>query len=199
MYVCLLRSCVSLTSSDRWILYTRILNLCVAIPKGGRSANKFRKSQIRKFADLNSLLDLQTFRKCGTLRICDLQIPPPQLFCDLRTFNFRTSAKQWAFSCYICEYSEYSGRSASTSHLWYEQRSAHVCGLQSSLHYHEICHRYPFTDKPTTTKNWFFQPYSSYIWKCSEVDHKAALSNLTLFSITFYKDVIEIYTYNTLS
>jgi hypothetical protein len=28
--------------------------------------------QIRKFADLNNLLDLSTFRKCGTLRICDL-------------------------------------------------------------------------------------------------------------------------------
>jgi hypothetical protein len=26
--------------------------------KGGRSANKFRKSQIRKFADLNNYLDL---------------------------------------------------------------------------------------------------------------------------------------------
>jgi hypothetical protein len=34
----------------------------------GHSANKFRKSQIRKFADLNNLLDLPTFRKCDTLR-----------------------------------------------------------------------------------------------------------------------------------
>jgi hypothetical protein len=33
---------------------------------GGRSANKFSKSQIRKFSDLNNLLDLRTFLKCGT-------------------------------------------------------------------------------------------------------------------------------------
>jgi hypothetical protein len=30
--------------------------------KGGRSGNKLRKSQNRKFADLNNLLDLRTFR-----------------------------------------------------------------------------------------------------------------------------------------
>jgi hypothetical protein len=41
-------------------------------PKGGRSANKFRKSQIRKFAELNYFLDLRTFRECDSLRICDL-------------------------------------------------------------------------------------------------------------------------------
>ncbi len=35
------------------------------ISKGGQSANKFRKSQNRKCADLNYLLDLRTFRKCG--------------------------------------------------------------------------------------------------------------------------------------
>ncbi len=40
--------------------------------KGGRSAYKFRKSHIQKFADFNSFLDLRIFRKCGTLRICDL-------------------------------------------------------------------------------------------------------------------------------
>ncbi len=33
--------------------------------KSGRYASKFRKSQIRNFADLHNLLDLQTFRKCG--------------------------------------------------------------------------------------------------------------------------------------
>jgi hypothetical protein len=38
--------------------------------KGERSANNFRKSQIRIFADLNHL---RTFRKCGTLRICQIQ------------------------------------------------------------------------------------------------------------------------------
>jgi hypothetical protein len=33
-----------------------------------------RKSQIRKYADLNYLLDLRTFRKiCDTLRICNLR------------------------------------------------------------------------------------------------------------------------------
>ncbi len=39
-----------------------LLSKKVTIGKGGRSANKFRKLQ--KFADLNSLLDLRTFRKC---------------------------------------------------------------------------------------------------------------------------------------
>jgi hypothetical protein len=38
--------------------------------KGGRSANNFRKWQIHKLADLNNLLDLPTFRKCDSLRIC---------------------------------------------------------------------------------------------------------------------------------
>ncbi len=46
------------------------------------SAN--RKSPKR--ADLNNLLDLRTFRKCGTMRICDLRA---QSFCDLRTYSFR--------------------------------------------------------------------------------------------------------------
>jgi hypothetical protein len=49
--------------------------------KGGRSANKFLKSQIRKFADIHNLLDVRTFRKGGTLRICDLWT---ESFCDLR-------------------------------------------------------------------------------------------------------------------
>ncbi len=53
---------------------------------GGRSAIKFHKSQILKFADLNILLDWRTIRKCGTLRICDLRTPS---FCDLRALNFR--------------------------------------------------------------------------------------------------------------
>jgi hypothetical protein len=42
--------------------------------KGERSANKFRKSQIREFADLQYLLNLRT------LWICDLRIP---FFADL--------------------------------------------------------------------------------------------------------------------
>jgi hypothetical protein len=43
-----------------------------AIIKGGRSAYKFRKSQICEIADLNNLLDLRIIRKWGTLRICAL-------------------------------------------------------------------------------------------------------------------------------
>jgi hypothetical protein len=50
--------------------------------KGGRSANKFRKKKIRKFADLNNLIDLRTFRKCGTLRIFDVWTQP---CCDFGT------------------------------------------------------------------------------------------------------------------
>ncbi len=40
--------------------------------KGGRSASKFRKLQIRKLAGLPNWLDLPTFRKCGNcgLAIC---------------------------------------------------------------------------------------------------------------------------------
>jgi hypothetical protein len=48
----------------------------------GRSGNKFRRSQIRKFTEINNSLDLWTFRKCGTLRIYDLWT---QSFCDLRS------------------------------------------------------------------------------------------------------------------
>jgi hypothetical protein len=40
--------------------------------QSGLSANKFLKSQIRKFAELQNFTDLRTFRKCGNLRICDL-------------------------------------------------------------------------------------------------------------------------------
>jgi hypothetical protein len=64
---------------------------CIA----GQSANNFRKSQIHKFGDLiKNNLDLQTFRKFGTLQICDLRT---QSFCDLWICNlwicyFRTSA-----------------------------------------------------------------------------------------------------------
>ncbi len=51
------------------------------IKKGGRSASKFRKSQVRKFADL-IFLDSRTFRKCGNLRIC---VCGPNYFCGLKT------------------------------------------------------------------------------------------------------------------
>ncbi len=73
--------------------------------KGGRTANKFRKSRIRKFVDLYNLLDLRAFLKCGTLRICDLQtqsfivicrfvickiaICGPKLFADIKLLQVR--------------------------------------------------------------------------------------------------------------
>jgi hypothetical protein len=43
--------------------------------------------QIRKFADLNNLLDLLTFSKCGPLRICDLRTGTHKKFADLRKRN----------------------------------------------------------------------------------------------------------------
>jgi hypothetical protein len=49
--------------------------------KGERSANKLRISQIRKYADINNLLDLRTFHKIDTVRIYDLRT---QSCCDLR-------------------------------------------------------------------------------------------------------------------
>ncbi len=52
---------------------------------GGRSANKFCELRTRKFAYFNNLLNLRTFRKCGTLRICDLRTLS---FCGFRTSNF---------------------------------------------------------------------------------------------------------------
>ncbi len=67
--------------------------------KGGRSANKFRKSQICKFADKIFFIDLQTFRKCGMLfcgfaisgsyilRFVDLRFADP-----IRCCGFKTSA-----------------------------------------------------------------------------------------------------------
>ncbi len=46
---------------------------CTYISKSRRSHNKLRKLQIRKFADVNNLLVLRTFSKCGTLQICNLR------------------------------------------------------------------------------------------------------------------------------
>jgi hypothetical protein len=43
--------------------------------KDGISANKFRKSQMDKFADLNNLLNWRTFRKCDTLQTYELRTP----------------------------------------------------------------------------------------------------------------------------
>jgi hypothetical protein len=57
---------------------------------GGRSANKFLKLKIRKSGNICGLkffLDLQTFRKFSSLRICDLQTI---YFCDLWVCDLRT-------------------------------------------------------------------------------------------------------------
>ncbi len=63
--------------------------------KNGRSAGKFRKAQIRKFADLKNLLCSRTFRKCGDLWfticrpiifvICRFVICGPSFICGLQT------------------------------------------------------------------------------------------------------------------
>jgi hypothetical protein len=66
--------------------------------KDGRSANKARKIANPLNCGLNNLLDLQTFRKYDSLRICDLRT---QSFCDLRAYNFRKSAKTYYFSLQI--------------------------------------------------------------------------------------------------
>jgi hypothetical protein len=47
-------------------------------------ANKFLKLQNCKFTDLKFFLDLWSFCKCGSLRICDLWTIY-SIFCDLRT------------------------------------------------------------------------------------------------------------------
>jgi hypothetical protein len=67
--------------------------------KTGRSAKKFSESQIRKFAKLNNLFDLRAFRKRDTSRI--FAICGPNLFCDLRTSNFRKSTNAYPFSLQI--------------------------------------------------------------------------------------------------
>jgi hypothetical protein len=45
-------------------------DLGLGLASKGGSPQKFRKSQIPKFAHINNLLDMSTFRKCCTLRIC---------------------------------------------------------------------------------------------------------------------------------
>jgi hypothetical protein len=55
--------------------------------RGERSANKFRKSQIRKFADLTIFIDLRIFSKCFSLRICDLRNTFFLRFADLQFAN----------------------------------------------------------------------------------------------------------------
>ncbi len=63
-------------------LYTNF----IPVTKSGRSASKFRKSQICKFADLIFFLELRIFHKCANLRFADhifLAICGPNYF--LRT------------------------------------------------------------------------------------------------------------------
>jgi hypothetical protein len=50
-----------------------------------------RKSQIHKFADFSNLLDLRTFRKCGTLRISDLWNQSFFLICGFVICGFAVS------------------------------------------------------------------------------------------------------------
>ncbi len=52
--------------------------------RGGWSANKFRKSKIRK-----NVLHLWSFRKCGNLRICDLLTQYFLRFADQKLPHFR--------------------------------------------------------------------------------------------------------------
>jgi hypothetical protein len=52
---------------------------------------------VQEFADLNNLLDLQTFRKCGTLRICDLRI---QFFV---IYGLKTSTNPQIHTFYSCK------------------------------------------------------------------------------------------------
>jgi hypothetical protein len=65
--------------------------------KGEQSANKFRKSQIRKFSGLNSLLDLRNISNSGALRICDFGIF--FVICELKTF---ASPQIHTFSAHKC-------------------------------------------------------------------------------------------------
>ncbi len=58
--------------------------------KGGCSANKLCKLLIRKFADINNLLDLRTLRKCGTSRISGLR-NQFLAFCRLKLLQVRKS------------------------------------------------------------------------------------------------------------
>ncbi len=63
------------------ILCVYIISIFTLTTKGG--LYKFCKSQIRKFADLNNLSDLRTFRICG---IADLRFADPVFFviCGLK-------------------------------------------------------------------------------------------------------------------
>ncbi len=53
--------------------------------KAGGSENKFRESRIRKFANLNNLLDLQMIRKCDKSRIFAICGANLFVICGLKT------------------------------------------------------------------------------------------------------------------
>ncbi len=57
-------------------LHKFLLEILTLKSKGGRSAIKFRISQIRKFADFNNLLDLRAFPQMWHLADLWLAIPP---------------------------------------------------------------------------------------------------------------------------
>ncbi len=75
------RNQVCLQMKKFFVSVTSVRNFSRLCSKGGRSENKFRKSQNRKFEDLKNLFDLPPFRKCGTSRtqtfvwFTDLKLP----------------------------------------------------------------------------------------------------------------------------
>jgi hypothetical protein len=62
-------------------MHPKSTNVCHSA-KCGRSANKFRKSQIRKFEDLINLLALWSFRKCDNF---DLRTKSFFVICGLKS------------------------------------------------------------------------------------------------------------------
>jgi hypothetical protein len=93
------------TFIDNFHKYAKIL---IFKCNGGRPANKFRKSQIRKFADLyfskicgpSANVAMCGFVICGPyiFAICEFAICGPSYF--LRTLNFRKFAKKMFFLQY---------------------------------------------------------------------------------------------------
>ncbi len=71
-----------LNDGDRRVIWISLILRKYLIFKRGRSANKFRKSLIRKIAEF--FINLRTVRKCGNYRICDLRIIYFLRFADLR-------------------------------------------------------------------------------------------------------------------
>jgi hypothetical protein len=83
------------------LYYALVTPIHCLYPKVGRSANKFCRSQIRKFADLKNLSDLLTFRKWDTLRIRDLRTQSFFLICG--ALYFYSTVPLFEPSCSIQE------------------------------------------------------------------------------------------------